>query len=66
MLPGVRLKELAIHVNSSDDSYMPKVVAISVGNSTDNLKQIKSINVARYSTYLNVHVPYHVNHITVT
>ncbi len=47
MSPGVRLKELTISVNSADDSYMPKTVSISVGNTPASLKEIKSVSIPR-------------------
>lgn len=47
MLPGVMVKELAVSVNSSDDSYMPKVFTVSVGNQEGSLKEMKRLNVPR-------------------
>ena len=48
MIPGVLLKELAISVNSSDDSYMPKNLAVLVGNREGALKEVKSLIIPRY------------------
>ena len=48
MIPGTLLKELTITVNSSDDSYMPKNVAVLVGNRDSSLREIKSLVIPRY------------------
>ena len=47
MLPGVMVKDLAISVSSADDSYMPKSLTVSVGNSESSLKEIKKLTVPR-------------------
>ena len=47
MLRGVLVKELAITVDSSDDSYMPKNITVMVGNSESSLKELKSLQVPR-------------------
>ena len=47
MLPGVVVKELAVAVDTSDDSYMPKELAVMVGNSESGLKEVKTVNVPR-------------------
>ena len=47
LLPGVMVQELAVSVRSSDDSYMPKVMAVSVGSSESSLREIKTINIPR-------------------
>ena len=47
MLPGVLLKELTIAVDSNDDSYMPKVIIIQIGNSEGAMKDFKTVNVPR-------------------
>ena len=47
MLPGIRLKELAVAVQSSDDSYMPRVMAVSVGDSPTLLKEVRQHNIPR-------------------
>ena len=47
MIPGVLLKELAIGLDSSDDSYMPKNFSVLVGNSESNLKELKAMVVPR-------------------
>lgn len=50
MLAGVQVKELAITVDSTDDSYMPKNLVVSVGESESSLKEIKRVNVPRETT----------------
>ena len=47
MLPGVMVKDLSISVNSSDDSYMPKNLTVSVGNTEGGLREIKKLTVPR-------------------
>ena len=47
MISGVLLKELAIGVDSNDDSYMAKNISVLVGNSESNLKELKSVTVPR-------------------
>lgn len=47
MLPGVMVKELAITVSSSDDSYMPKNITLSAGSSENSLREIKKVTVPR-------------------
>ena len=47
MLPGVMVKELAISVNTSDDSYMPKNLTVSVGHQETSLKEIRKLTVPR-------------------
>ena len=44
------VKELSIVVNQSDDSYMPKKVAVLVGNSDANLRDFKEVEVPRNLT----------------
>ena len=44
------VKELAITVNQSDDSYMPKKVAILVGSTESNLRDLKEVEVPRNLT----------------
>ena len=44
------MKELAIEVMSSDDSYMPKNVAVLVGNSENKMKEIKNAIIPRCVT----------------
>ncbi len=41
------IQELAVSVRSGDDSYMPKAISISVGNSESSLKEIKTIQIPR-------------------
>lgn len=50
MLKGILVKELAIEVMSSDDSYMPKNVAVLVGNSENKMKEIKNAIIPRELT----------------
>ena len=47
MLPGVVVKELAISVLSSDDSYLPKLITVSGGNSDSSQKELKRTNISR-------------------
>ena len=47
MVPGVIVKELSISVNSSDDSYMPKSIVVSMGTSESNLREVKKSNIPR-------------------
>ena len=47
MLPGVKVKELAIGVSSNDDSYMPKSIVVSAGNAESHLREIKNVTVPR-------------------
>ncbi|XP_064406559.1 zinc finger ZZ-type and EF-hand domain-containing protein 1-like isoform X2 [Halichondria panicea] len=47
LLSGVMIQELAVSVRSGDDSYMPKAISISVGNSESSLKEIKTIQIPR-------------------
>ena len=47
MLPGVMLKELAVAVDSNDDSYMPKTIVVQVGNSESSLRDFKTHTVPR-------------------
>ena len=47
MIPGVLLKELAISVNSNDDSYMPKNLAVLVGNREGALREVKTLIIPR-------------------
>ena len=50
MLPGMTVRELSISVQSSDDSYMPSTVVISVGHSVKNMMEIKTIKIPRDTT----------------
>lgn len=50
MLPGMALRELAVSVQSSDDSYMPRTIVISVGSSDQHLAEIKTVQVPRGKT----------------
>lgn len=52
MLPGVLLKELSISVSSNDDSYMPKSLAVLVGNREGALKEIKTPTIPRYCVHV--------------
>lgn len=53
MLSGLLVKELAVMVDSNDDSYMPKNLAILVGNSETNLTELKTLTVPRYESLLD-------------
>ena len=39
-------------MKSSDDSYMPKSVKVCVGNSTSNMKELKTLSIPRYSSLI--------------
>ena len=52
MLPGIRLKNFSVGLSTSDDSYMPKTIAVSVGNTPTNLKEIKQYSIPRYVIYM--------------
>ena len=52
MLPGIRLKSFSVGLSTSDDSYMPKTIAVSVGNTPTNLKEIKQYSIPRYVIYM--------------
>ena len=54
MQPGMLLKELAVSVNSDDDSYMPKNIGLLVGNHEGSLKEIKKLVVPRYMLCVSV------------
>ena len=49
-MSGVLVKELAITVDSSDDSYMPKNITVSVGDSESSLKELKRLTIPRETT----------------
>ena len=48
VLPGVIVKELSIAVDTSDDSYMPKELAVLVGNSESGLRELRTVTVPRW------------------
>lgn len=50
MLPGMTVRELSVSVDSSDDSYMPRTIVVSVGNSEKQLSEIKTVHVPRDKT----------------
>ena len=50
MLPGVTVRELAVKVDSSDDSYMPRTITITVGNVESQLREIKTVQIPREKT----------------
>ena len=50
MLPGMAVRELAVSVQSGDDSYMPRTIAVSVGSSEHRLAEIKTVQVPRDKT----------------
>ncbi len=47
MARGVLVKELAIAVDTNDDSYMPKNIAVLAGNMENSLKEIRVLQVPR-------------------
>lgn len=50
MLPGMAVRELSVNVDSNDDSYMPRTIIISVGNSEKQLVDIKTVHIPRDKT----------------
>ena len=50
MLPGMMVRELAVAIDSRDDSYMPRTIVISVGNSEHQLSEIKTVHIPRDQT----------------
>lgn len=63
MLPGIKVSEVLLSVNTSDESYMPATVVVSVGNSPHYLKEIRTINIpkeftGKYSLVKNINTPY--------
>ncbi|RUS90802.1 hypothetical protein EGW08_001421, partial [Elysia chlorotica] len=62
---NIIIKHLSIGVHSSDESYMPELVTISVGPSSIRLREIKEIKVEKHFTgrvvllrNMKVHHPY--------
>ena len=47
---GVVIKQLHIAVNASDQSYMPQLVSVSVGNSVHSLHDIKEVRIPSHVT----------------
>ena len=47
MKNNVVLKQLSIGVSTTDQSYMPELIIISVGKNSDRLREIKEIRVPR-------------------
>ena len=43
------VKELSIAVDTGDDSYMPKELAVLVGNSEAGLRELKTVMVPRWA-----------------
>ena len=63
MLPGIKASEVLLSVNTTDESYMPATVVVSVGNSPHYLKEIKTVNIpkeftGKYSLIKNINIPY--------
>lgn len=56
MLPGIRLKNFSVGLSTSDDSYMPKTIAVLVGNTPTNLKEIKQYSIPRYVIYMYMYI----------
>ena len=50
MRSGVVIKQLHIAVNASDQSYMPQLVSVSVGNSVHSLHEIKEVRISSHIT----------------
>ena len=50
MLPGMSVCELTVNVDSSDESYMPKTIVISVGSNDKHLTDIKTVHIPRHKT----------------
>lgn len=48
MLPGVIVKELAIAVNATDNSFMPKDLTVSAGYSEAGLRELKTVTVPKW------------------
>lgn len=48
-IPGVIVKELSVAVDTGDDSYMPKELAVLVGNSEAGLRELKTVMVPRWA-----------------
>ena len=48
--PGIRVKELSISVDSTDESYMPNQIAVMVGNISSSLREIKSVSIPKEFT----------------
>ena len=46
LYPDLLLHRLAMSIDPADSSYMPSVVAVSVGDSVAQLKEIKSVHIA--------------------
>lgn len=63
MLPGIKVSEVLISVNTTDESYMPANIVVSVGNSPHYMKEIKTVNIpkeftGKYSLIKNISAPY--------
>ena len=54
MLPGMTVRELAVTVDTRDDSYMPRTIVVSVGNSENSLSDVKTVHIPRDKTGLVV------------
>ena len=50
MRSGVVIKQLHIAVNASDQSYMPQLLSVSVGNSVHSLHEIKEVRIPSHIT----------------
>jgi hypothetical protein len=63
LLPGTVISELSVTVESSDESYMPQHITVSVGNVKTSLKEIKTVFIpkdttGKYVLLKNVAIPY--------
>ncbi len=50
MRGGVVMKQMHVTVNASDQSYMPELISVSVGNSVHALHEIKEVRVPSHVT----------------
>ena len=50
MLSGIAVRELAVSVDMADDSYMPRTIVVSAGNSEKHLSDIKTVHIPRHKT----------------
>lgn len=50
MLPGMTVRELAVTVDTRDESYMPRTIVVSVGNTENSLSDVRTVHVPRDKT----------------
>ena len=53
MKSNIIMKHLSIGVSSSDESYMPELITISVGSTPAKLREIKEIKVEKCDPFLS-------------